>query len=73
MYAPRDSAAPMRLSRRSNYARQALVRDVAVDPTTQTTLYTVEPIFVFNGSEPFMRCLLALARRDRSLLMIRNC
>jgi hypothetical protein len=42
VYAPRDSAAPERLSRRNEYARQALVRDIAVDPSNSANLYTVE-------------------------------
>lgn len=48
VYAPRDLTAPIRLSRRNEYAQQALVRDIAVDPTTQTTLYTVE-LPTFSG------------------------
>lgn len=43
VYATRDPAVPMRLSRRNEWARQAKVKALAVDPTaTPPVLYTVE-------------------------------
>lgn len=43
VYARRDSATPMRLSRGNEFARQAKVKALAVDPSsTPPTLYTVE-------------------------------
>ena len=43
VYATRDSAVPMRLSRRNEWARQAKITALAVDPTaTPPALYTVE-------------------------------
>lgn len=42
VYTPRDSASPLRLSRRNQYARQTQIWAIAVDPNSSSTIYTVD-------------------------------
>ncbi len=42
VYAPRDPGTPLRLSRRNEYARQAMVYAIAVDPNDSNIIYTAE-------------------------------